>query len=72
MRTRKRQTRVRLASLKIARHGAVDAVVVERETLRVGREAANGVAQGIATVVVAKLAISLPVCRDEPGDVVTL
>ncbi|MNH48189.1 hypothetical protein D3C79_1118330 [compost metagenome] len=52
MRARKRQTRVRMASLKIARHGPVNAVVLKSQPVRISREAADGVAQGIAAVAV--------------------
>ena len=71
MKRRSARTRA-TTSLELAGHGASDAVVVEREPVGVCREAANGAAQGIAAVVVTKGAVSLSVCRDEPGDAVTV
>jgi hypothetical protein len=44
MRTRKPQTGARLASLKIARHGPVNAVVLKSQPVRISGEAADGVA----------------------------
>ena len=64
--TRMRQKRATTPSMIIARHGAGDAVVVEREPLRIRRKAADGVAQDIAAVVVAQIAFELIIGRDQP------